>query len=52
MTAKSFCTLLITLVLLTGISASASAQASNGTSTIKTVEANGATLHYFECGEG
>lgn len=52
MTAKSFCTLLITFVLLTGTSISTSAQSNKCTSTIKTVEANGAMLHYFECGEG
>lgn len=52
MTAKSFCTLLITFVLLTGTSISTSAQSNKCTSTIKTVEANGAMLDYFECGEG
>lgn len=52
MTAKSLCTFLITFILLTGTSASASGQANECTSIIKTVEVNGATLHYFECGEG
>lgn len=52
MTAKALSSFVTAALLLTALSSRAVAQPAECTSTIKAVEVNEATLHYFECGEG